>query len=364
MQKTRIITILVLVALLAVGGIIFSQLSYKICWRCSADEYFIRGAEYACNDKKSYRQTGLEFIKNAAGQGHIKAELALAELYCNDLPKEYLISSSQQKVCLRQDVTPDQTTGVSYFESVIGAVEQGQEVDHVTLNNLALLYFDGIVAADDHVGKAVRLFEKAAAAGSFPAMMQLGKLANDKGYYSKAMQWFVQASEDSADFSSPLMVGDYYLYGKGAALDYKKAEEWYNKARIRAGKADKGAGDAQSLIEEVSLARLDMVKRKIEEQGVRTQRVAISYHIEGGVKHFVIFAADRPEEHIGEVFNDNGSIYAAMNENLEFASLLPESRQENFSSMNEGMRWVLTTFAMNTHEDAAEVIFDFVLTKS
>ena len=82
------------------------------------------------------------------------------------------------------------------------------------------------------------------------------------------------------------------------------------------------------------------------------------------MKHFIIFAADHPQESIGEVVNDNGSIYATINENLTFAGLLLESRHDDFSSMNEGMQWVLDAFAKNTHENSAEIEFDFVLTDS
>lgn len=363
MKKTGIIITLFFIAVLAVGSIIYSQLSYKICWRCNADDYFNRGLEYTCSDKKNYRRTGLNFIGNAAGQGHIKAELTLAELYIDNLPQEYILSNSEQITCLRQDVVPDQKTGLSYFKSVMAVVEQGKDVAPVTLNNLGLLYLEGIIPADNPVGKATPLYERAAVAGSFPAMTKLGKLSNDIGDYSKAMQWFVGASEDPANGLSPLMVGDYYFYGKGTAIDYQKAEEWFNKALTRAGKSDKD-DEAQLLLKDMSIARLDLVQRKLSGEGSQKQQVAISYHIDGSVKHFVIYAADHPEEYIGEVINDGDSITAIMNENLEFTAQLSEPQQEDFDSMNEGMFWVLNTFAVNTHDDPANLIFNFVITKS
>jgi len=361
MQKTGIIITLVLVAILAAGGFIFSQFSYKLCFRCDADGFYSRGLEYACSSKESHRKTGLDFIKNAADQGHLQAELTLAELYSSTLPAGYTFSNTEQRECLLQDIASDQTTGMSYFESVMNTMEEGQEVAPVILDNLALLYLEGVLSAEDHVDKASMLYEKAAAEGSFPAMLQLGILSNGRGYYSKAMQWFVQASEDPTDAFSPLMVGDYYRYGKGVSIDYFKAREWYSKALAR---AEKGSSEEQTLLANTAVARLDMVNRKLAEEDGGKQRVSISYRLEGGVKHFIIFATDHPDQPLGEVINNNGNISAIMNENLELTQQLPVSLQENFSSMNEGMQWVLTTFAMNTHTDAADVIFDFVLTKS
>ncbi len=363
MQKTGIIITLVIIAVLAAGIFIFSQFSYKICWRCNADQYFIRGTEYTCNDKQSYRQTGLKFIERAAGLGHTRADLLLAELYSSDLPAGYALSNTEQKECLQEDVTPDQTTGTSYFTSVIAAVEKGEEVAPETLNNLALLYLEGIVATDNANEKAGRLYEKAAAAGDLLAMSQLGTLSNDQGYYPKAMRWLVKAAENPTDFVSPLMIGDYYMYGKGVVINYQKAEEWYNKALSRSGKSDQDKDDTGLGPDDVVLARLEMVQRKLADNGQK-QRMTINYSIDGGVKHFIIYTTNHPESPVGEVINDNGNIHATMNETLAFTSQLPEPRQENFSSMNEGMRWVLNTFAMNTHEDAANLIFDFVLTNS
>jgi len=362
MKKTGTIITLFLVAVVAVGGLIFSQLSYKICWRCDADGFFNRGMEYSCNERESYRRTGLGFIDNAAGQGHLMAELTLAELYSENLPEEYVRSNSEQIICLQQEVKPDQATGVSYFESVLGAVGQGADVDPATLTNLGSLYLEGIVPADNPVARATPLYERAAAAGSFPAMRKLGRLANDRGDYRAAMQWFVGAAEDPEDGFSPLIIGDYFFYGKGVVVDYQKAEEWYKKALARAGKSDQ---DGENLeLEDMAPARLDLVQRKLAGEDGRKQQVAISYHIDGSVKHFVIFSADNPGEQIGEVINDGATITAVMNANPEPAAELPGSGRESFSSMNEGLFWVLNTFAESTHDDAANLIFNFVLTKS
>lgn len=362
MQKTGIIITLSLVAALAAGGFIFSQLSYKICFRCDADKFYNRGLEYACNNKESHRQTGLDFIKNSADLGHLQAELTLAELFSPTLPAGYSFSNKEQRECLLQDIDSDQTIGTSYFESVITAMDAGQEIDPVILDNLALLYLEGLLSAEDHADKASMLYEKAAAKGSFPAMLQLGILSNDRGYYKKAMQWFVQASESPTDVASPLMVGDYYMFGKGVTTDYHQAQKWYNKALAHAGNQGNDANEELALLKNATVARLDMVNRKLGEDGTKL-RMVINYHLQGGVKHFVIFTTDHPEQPLGEVINNNGNIYAMMNENLELTGQLPIARQDNFSSMNEGMEWVLTTFANNSHENAAELIFDFVLTK-
>ena len=361
MQKTGIIITLALVTLLAAGGFIYSQYSYKICFNCDADGLYRRGLEYACSDKKSHRRVGLDFIKDAASQGNIKAELILAELYSTTLPAGYASSNPTQRECLLPEIAPEQTTGMSYFESVITAMETGETIDPEVLDNLALLYLEGIFSAEDNVNKASMLYEKAAAEGSYPAMRQLGILANAHGNYTQAMEWFVQAAENPTDASSPLMIGDYYRYGKGVAVDYLKARDWYTKALTR---AEKGQDEEQKLQTNTAVARLDMVQRKIAADGGDSQRIAIRYRLEGGVQHFIIFVTDYPDIPLGEVINNNGTISAIMNENLELNQQLQVSVQENFSSMIEGMQWVLTTFAMSTNTDAGDVVFDFVLTKS
>ena len=358
MKKTGIIIAISFIAVLVIGGLIYSRMSYKICRNCDADEFFTRGIEYTCSDKEKYRQTGLEFINTAAGQGHVKAELTLAEVYSDKLPKDYILTDSEQLTCLRRVVTPDQATGLNYFAAVTKAVEQGHELDAVTLSNLGVLYLNGVIPTDNPMDKAVGLFKKAAEAGSFSAMRLLGKLADERGDYSDAMEWFTRASEDPAEATAPLMIGDYYFYGKGTTADYQKAEEWYKKALARSEKSDAGVKD-------MALTRLDLVQRRLSgPDGSTRQQVAVNYHIDGTVKHFMIFAADHPGEYIGEVINDGSSITAVMNKNLEFTAQLPELQQNDFSSMNEGMFWILNTFAANTHDNAADLIFNFVLTRS
>ncbi len=365
MQKTGKIIPLILIGSLAVGVIIFSRLSYKICWNCSADDYFIRGSEYVCEERKSHRQTGLSFLRSSAEMGHIPAESALAELYCNSLPAEYLATAPEQKICLQRDVAANQQTGLSYFKSILKAVKNGKETDTKTLNNLSLLYADGFIRTDARGDNPEWLYEQAAASGSFQAMSTLAKLYHTNERYQEALQWFIQASESPTDFQSPLMVGDYYMYGKGSQIDYQKARNWYSKTFTRAKKARTGEeGTVRRQIKKLSIARLEMVERKLAEAQDNRQQVAIRYSLKGGVKHFIIFAADHPGESIGEVINNNGAIYAAMNENLGFADLAPESRQDNFSSMNEGMRWVLEVFAQKTHTNSAAISFDFILTDS
>jgi TPR repeat protein len=361
MQKTGIIATLVFVFILAVGGFILKQQSYKICWNCTADEYFVRGTEYSCSEKDSYRQTGLEFITNAANDGHLEAELLLAELYSKDLPEAYLPSGSKERACLLQDVTLDQQAGLSYFQSVSDAIANGQKVDTATLLNLALLYHEGLMGADGSMDKAVWLYEKAAADGSFVAMRTLGKLAQTAGDDSKALHWLRQATENPTDFESPLVVADYYLYGKGTTVDLLQAQELYRLALSRTEKVNKEKRAAQRLTKKVATIRLDIVGRKLEALGGDKQRVAINYYLEGGVKRFVVFVADRPEQ-IGVVYNDDGNIHAAVNVDLDFAELLLDLKQDNFSSMTEGVQWLLNSFAGKTQENAEEVVFDFVLT--
>lgn len=362
MQNTGKIITFGSIGILAVGAFLFSMWSYKICWNCSGDDYFMRGSEYVCEEKKSYRQTGLDFLRKSAERGHIQAELTLAELYCNVLPDGYTKSASEQKSCLQQDVTANQEKGLAYFKSVLEAVNNGKDTDIITLNNLALLYTKGFIRTDAQGDNTEWLYEKAAAIGSFQAMSLLGNLYHENRQYEKALQYFIQASENSTDFQSPLRVGDYYLYGKGTTVDYQKAHNWYSKALTRTKKSTTDKGKDRRQVKKISRARLDMVEHKLEDPDNNRQEIPIHYSLEGGVKHFIIFAAAHSEESIGEVLNDNGNIYATINENPGFSDLLLESRQDNFSSMNEGLQWVLNSFAKNIHQNSTEIFFNFVLT--
>ena len=132
--------------------------------------------------------------------GHIPAELTLAELYSNNLPAEYVTSTSKQKTCLQRDITANQQTGLSYFQSILLAVNNGKETDATTLNNLALLYSKGFISTDAQGDSAEWLYEKAAATGSFQAMTTLGNLYHTNEQYKKALPWLIQASDNSSDF--------------------------------------------------------------------------------------------------------------------------------------------------------------------
>ncbi len=362
MKKTGTIIAVSVVVLLVVGAIIFNRQSYKGCWNCDAAGYFDKGLKNACSDRPNHRRAALDFIGRAAAEGALQAEIFLAELYSDNLPQGCVGRYSEQTACLRRDVEPDREKALAAFTSVAKALEDGQEADPVVSADLGLLYLQGVLPADRPKEKAMSFYAKAAEAGNFAAMRLLARMENERGNYVEARQWLTRAAEDPTDAASLLMLGDYALYGKGQTVDYGQAEKFYAKGLERVAQAATADETAAELKNTLS-ARLDMVRRKLAQAGNSGEPVTVSYHLDGSVSHFYVYAQDQPEAYIGEVINRDGTVSAVLNKDLAFAKDLQEGSRQGFDSMNQGMFWILNTYAAATHGNEGAV-FRFVLTKS
>ncbi len=364
MRKLGITLALALVLTLVIAGIVYRQISYRICWDCSGDEYFSRAIQYACNDSPKYRQTALDFLDQAAQRDQLQALLLLAELYMGKLPPSYHPANEEQLSCLRRDIEPDRNKGISYFQAVIDIVEEQPDGDPDLLDNIGQLYLHAIMPANDPEDQARKWFARAAAEGNYPAMVQLARLADARGDYAEALKWFKQASTNSEDIQSPLMVGDYYFYGKGVPVDYQEAQTWYQKALEAAQRVAASMQDAEekSRITAAPQIRLDLVKRRLtgQQQG---RLVTVSYRLEGTVRDYSIFVEGHPDQPVGTVVNKDGVITARINPDIDFVTPPEEMEKSGFGSMIEGMHWVLSTYAVHSHDNPSELRFAFVLSK-
>ena len=348
MGRFGLITVLALAAVLVGIGLIYKHAGYKVCPACSARKYFQRGLEYSCNKDKDYQLTALRFIKRAAERGELEAGLLLAELYLRKFPTGYAPVFQKQTACLARVAAPDKKTAVTYFEQVAEGLGKRKAVPADLLLNLYFLYSQGILPAGKPEEAAQRWLLKAAEAGSHSGMVFLAKAANARGDSALAKKWFETASKDPADWESPLMVGDYYFYGKGVPVDYVQAEKWYQKACQAAGEFTSSLepGQEKTEIEAAPRVRLDILRRRLAaEKGGRASR--LEYRLEGRVKEYLVYvkALSGQFELAGRVVNKNGKIIASMNGKLKYASPPPAMEKDGFNSMVEGMKWVLTTCA-------------------
>lgn len=364
MRKLGIILALVLVLTLVIAGLVYRQVSYRICWDCSGDEYYNRAIQYACSDDPKYRQTALDFLDQASQRDQLQALLFLAELYMGKLPPAYHLTNREQLACLRRDIEPDRNKGISYFQAVIDMVEEQPDGDPDLLDNIGQLYLHSVMPANDPEDQARKWFARAAAEGNYPAMVQLARLADARGDYAEAMKWFQQAAGNSQDVQSPLMVGDYYFYGKGVPVDYQEAETWYRKALEAAQQlaADKGEEEKGKILA-APLARLDLVERRLAGQE-RRQGVIITYRLEGTVKNYSIFVEGHPDQPVGWVENRDGTITARIDGDMEYTTPPETLEEDGFKSMIEGVHWVLSTYAAHSHENPDDLRFVFVLGRS
>ncbi len=361
MRKLGITLALVLVLTLVIAGLVYRQVSYRICWDCSGDEYYNRAIEYACSDRPRYRQTALEFLDQAAERNQVQALLLLAELYIGELPPAYRPTFPEKVNCLRRDVNPDRDKGISCFQAVIDIVEEKPDGDPDLLANIGQLYLHSVMPSDDPEGEARKWFARAAAEGNYPAMVQLARLADSRGDYGEAMKWFRKASASGQDVESPLKVGDYYFYGKGVVRNDQEARAWYQKALQTARQLTAGMTEEEkSRIEAAPKARLDLVTRRLAGE-TGGEQVRINYRLQGTVRDYTVLVDGRT---IGTVVNRDGEITARLNKDLEFVTPPETMEKSGFKSMIAGTHWLLQTYGAHSRENPGDTRFVFVLTKS
>ncbi len=353
MGKFGLIIILVLAAVLLATGLIHRHAGYKICPGCTPHEYFKRGLKYSCSKDKDHRLTALRFIKKAAEKGEFQAELLLAELYLQKFPNGYVPVFQKQIDCLSREAGPDKALATAYYEKVIKKIEKQKTVPPNLFFNIYLLYSQGILPAEKPAEVQQKWLAKAAEAGSHSAMILLAEAAEARGDFTLAKKWFEAAAQDPADWESALKVGDYYFYGKGVPVDYVQAEKWYQKA-LKA--VQKLASTLESDHEKTGIkvapkVRLDILRKRLSTQ--KENASGLEYRLEGTVREFLVYVKGPSKKFdlAGKVINKDGKITAQMNSKLKYASPPEAMEKTGFSSMVDGVKWVLGTFSAHMTKD-------------
>ncbi len=364
MGKHGIYIILALVSSMVIAGLIYRHAGYKICPNCTAHTYFQRGLEYACQKDRDYRLTALNFLEKAAEKGDFDARLILAELYLQKFPQGYVQTFPEQEACLDQEVTPDRKTAMSYFQQVIKDIEAGKDVPPALYFNIYLLYASDILPGGHSAEAAQGWLQRAADSGNGAAVVLLAKAADARGNYEQARKWLEKAWNSHADWKSALTLGDYYFYGRGTDVNYQKAEQWYERALEAAQKlsAKQRPGEDRAEIEDACRIRLDIVRQRLAaEKGLK--RETLKYRLEGRLNENIVYVegGSGKLEPAGKVIRKDGKIIAALNDKIKYAVQPDTMKKEGFSSMLEGVKWVLNTYAHHASKENNAKEFDFVL---
>jgi TPR repeat protein len=115
-------------------------------------------------------------------------------------------------------------------DRLMGAVQKG---DPRAMNNVGLMWAQGIGVPKADYEEAIRWWKEAARRGYAVSMNNLGlAYANGHGVnqdYQQALKWWEMAAEQG-DAWAMNSIGDLYENGLGVAQDYKEAFDWYARA--------------------------------------------------------------------------------------------------------------------------------------
>ena len=197
-------------------GLIISAPATSIAQNLTADQAFQRGSTLI---RQNNLPQGLEWLKNAASQGHAQAAFELGSLYETGLavPKNY----NQAK---------------AFYES---AIIQGHRNAHF---NLALLLNNEKIPFSN-LQQARNLMSVVAQKGDVEAQFVLATLLestlrNVGPEPAQAVHWLNQAAAQGHS-KAQFKLGMYYLKGQSIARSPQTAFKWFNKA------AQQGVAGAQ-----------------------------------------------------------------------------------------------------------------------
>lgn len=176
-------------------------------------------------DAKADLQGGVCWLKHAAEQGDLMAQVLLGDLYMDD---QYDIDEDEE------DFDAEEKAAKWYRE----AAEHGDATAQVRLGDC---YLNGEGVEYDYE-KAVEWYRKAAEQGDPAAQVQLGDCYME-GYgvecnYEKAVNFYRKAIEQGY-IAALCSLGDCYTWGRGVDLNLDEAVKWYKKA------AEQGNVEAQ-----------------------------------------------------------------------------------------------------------------------
>jgi TPR repeat protein len=115
-------------------------------------------------------------------------------------------------------------------DRLLGAVQKG---DPRAMNNVGLMWAQGIGVPKVDYEEAIRWWKEAARRGYAVSMNNLGlAYANGHGVkqdYRQALKWWEMAAEQGNAWAMN-SIGDLYENGLGVEQDYKQALDWYQRA--------------------------------------------------------------------------------------------------------------------------------------
>mmetsp|Transcript_4129 Transcript_4129/g.8839 ORF Transcript_4129/g.8839 Transcript_4129/m.8839 type:complete len:586 (+) Transcript_4129:3-1760(+) len=193
-------------------------------------------------------------LREAANQGHLKAQILLAELTeVGHSAKKDIVESSKwyRKAAVQGDAEAQFIMGIHFTKGrgvkknfveaakwYRKAVDQGHSQ---AMNNLGVLYEDGKGVKQDSM-EALKLYRQSAELGLKDAMYGVGTLYDDgRGVaqdLAEAAKWYSKAAE-KGHASAQYNLGNMYLRGNGVERDEAKAIKWLTMS------AEQGTSDAQ-----------------------------------------------------------------------------------------------------------------------
>ena len=347
----KIIKFVLIVAALALsyGGYLgYMSLQDYFCWNCKPEGIYNRGVRFLQVPEKKSVDHGLALIDSASEQGYVEAQIFLAELYLQTFPPTYIIQYPEDVERLKVKVPMNPDLAVSYYATLINnpTVSKGQY--KAMQYNLALLLKTGIVKKARYDSR--HWFTLAAQHGDMKAMLALGSSYHAEGDYATAHQWFSSAFNAGRQPEAAMMIGDYYLYGKGVEKDIPKAIQWYEKAQgILAGADDSATDPHKKLMAESAAFKIDIAKRKHLDFIKEQQTPEIAYRVKGDLSAVAVFALGKEEEelHIGDVEKRDGRFRAKP---LPWSEQAPSLEPIKAASLNEGVILILENYAFNAFE--------------
>ncbi|MBN1932094.1 MAG: sel1 repeat family protein [Desulfobacterales bacterium] len=356
--KEKIKTVAIIIGIgvvLYFGFMAYSRLEDRYCWQCTPQEMFDKGTALILDDDVKKKEKGLRYLHGAAKKMHVDAQIFLAELYLGTFPETYYVLNADKITALRNTVPANTKKGVSYFRDLADNMDVVKGNNSQIQYNLGLLFKTGILKSKRPQEEAEKWFALSANQGNPNAMYEFGMRHHAKGEYTTAGEWFTKAFNSGKDPRSAIMIGDYYLYAKGRAKDYAQCMQWYRNALDALAQTSLTFSEAtKEKLTENATQRLDLVQRKTKSSG-QIEIVTLNYGLGGGATNYSIFIPNITGQQIGEVKQEKDKILASIKNGKGTNST------KIVASMNEGLYWVLKTYAVGKYGPDKE--FNFVITK-
>ena len=369
-RKKIVLKILLIISCIAlVGAAVLYNYSYKLCWMCSTQDYYERGKELVCRNKEELRQTGLDFLRLAADRQQIDAQILLGECYLDELPEGYISCNATALDCLNRQLNNNPTVAAQLFNQAYTLLRQQELTAGSRLFNFALLAKNGILAGNNPQQDAHTLCLQAAEQGNYAAMSFLALEYHQKSDYAAAKKWLSRIVETGKDAEPALMLGDYFIYGRGGVIDYEKAIYWYRMALKTQKTLWAHAGEEEQLAaKDVPMARIEMAMRRLKKDRLSAplslhyrisgNPMSLHYSISGNARRYIVHTEDRLEGPVGIVEKTVKGINAQLDDSIALPLSIPISRK-SFKSMNDGMEWVLHSYARSRY--GSDEKFNFIL---